>query len=128
MSTNCECTTTPKLVFSCSGAADVGELADRVARQLNREGTAKMYCLTGIGAGIQNITDYTKSASAILAIDGCPVDCTKKLLEKAGFKDFAFMRITDLGYTKGKTEITDEIISAVACQASNLVKENVHAK
>ncbi|MGE5672161.1 MAG: putative zinc-binding protein [Fibrobacterota bacterium] len=128
MSTNCECTTTPKLVFSCCGAADVGDLADRVARQLNREGTAKMYCLTGIGAGIQNIIDYSKTASSILAIDGCPVDCTKKLLEKAGINDFAFLRITDLGYTKGKTDITDEIVSAVTCQASNLIKENVHAK
>jgi len=126
MSTNCECTTTPKLVFSCCGAADVGELSDRVARQLNREGTAKMYCLTGIGAGIQSFTDYSKTASTILAIDGCPVDCTKKLLEKAGFIDFAFLRITDLGYTKGKTEISEDIVNAVSFQAGNLIKENVH--
>lgn len=128
MSSNCECTTTPKLVFSCCGAADVGELADRVARQLNREGSAKMYCLTGIGAGIQNIVDYSKTASAILAIDGCPVDCTKKLLEKAGFNDFVFMRITDLGYAKGKTAVTEDVVNTVANQASNLIKENVHAQ
>ena len=30
----CACNTAPKLVFACSGAADVGAIADQAARKL----------------------------------------------------------------------------------------------
>ena len=64
----------------------MGELADQVARKLNRDGTGKMYCLSGLGAGLGNFIDYTKNASKILVFDGCPVDCAKKILEKVGVR------------------------------------------
>ena len=53
MTETCGCTAgeVVKLVFPCSGGSNVGELADRAARQLEQDGTAKMYCLAGIGAG-----------------------------------------------------------------------------
>lgn len=127
MATACENTTAPKLIFSCCGAADVGELADQVARKLNRDGTGKMYCLSGLGAGLGNFIDYTKTASKILVLDGCPVDCAKKILEKVGLNEFEFIRITDLGYVKGKTDITKDTVEAVSLQASELLKENVNA-
>lgn len=38
------------LILVCSGAADVGELTDRAARELNRTGGAAMSCLASIGA------------------------------------------------------------------------------
>ena len=41
-----------KLIYACSGAADVGEIADRVARKIASDGFTKMTCLAGIGAGI----------------------------------------------------------------------------
>jgi uncharacterized metal-binding protein len=31
-----------KLIYACSGAADVGEIADRVARKLRADGVARM--------------------------------------------------------------------------------------
>jgi uncharacterized metal-binding protein len=127
MATACENTAAPKLIFSCCGAADVGELADQVARKLNREGTGKMYCLSGLGAELGNFIDYTKTSSKILVIDGCPVDCAKKILQKVGINEFEFIRITDLGYIKGKTDITKDIVEAVALQAGELLKEKVNA-
>ncbi len=33
---NCACNAAPKFVFSCSGAADVGEVADQAARERSR--------------------------------------------------------------------------------------------
>jgi len=76
------CAAGPQLIFSCSGAADVGELADRVARKLTREGTGKMFCTAGIGGGISGIIEATKSAEKIIALDGCALGCAKCLLEK----------------------------------------------
>ena len=53
------CSGRPKLVFACSGAADVGEIADRAARKLNREGTGKMFCMAGLGGRISGILKTT---------------------------------------------------------------------
>jgi uncharacterized metal-binding protein len=36
MSNSCACNAAPTLIFACSGAADVGAIADQAARQLSR--------------------------------------------------------------------------------------------
>ncbi len=41
------CGGAPKLIFPCSGGADVGALADQAARRLTRDGFGTMYCLAG---------------------------------------------------------------------------------
>ncbi len=104
----------PKLIFACSGAADVGAIADQAARKLARDGAGKMYCLAGLGGGIQPIIDTTKAAGKVLAIDGCNVDCVKKTLERLGFKDYLHMRVTDLGLEKGSAPVNHESIGKVA--------------
>jgi uncharacterized metal-binding protein len=116
-SCSCACSAGPKLIFSCSGAADVGALADLAARKLTKEGAGKMFCLAGIGGRISGILKSTEAAASILAIDGCPLDCTKKSLEEAGFKQFNHLRLADLGFEKGKTEVDAESISKVTLKA-----------
>ena len=107
----------PRLIFSCSGAADVGELADRAARNLTRDGHGTMFCLAGIGGRISTIMKTTESAVSILAIDGCPLDCAKKSLEEAGFKKVNHLRLSDLGFEKGETFITEANIAKVMHKA-----------
>ncbi len=108
------CTAASTLIFACSGAADVGALSDRTARYLTSEGIGKMFCLAGIGGHIEGLIKTTQEASKILAIDGCPIDCTRLCLMEAGFAVFEHMRVTDLGMEKGKTPVTDENINQVA--------------
>ena len=48
---SCKCAGNLTLVFACGGAADVGEISDRVARKLNRDGVGKMFCIVGIEGG-----------------------------------------------------------------------------
>ncbi len=43
-----------KLIFACSGAADVGGIADLAARTLHAEGSGKIYCLAGVGVEMSN--------------------------------------------------------------------------
>ncbi len=121
MSADCMCNAAPKLIFSCSGAADVGEVADRAARKLTREGAGKMFCLAGIGGRVSGIVKSTEAASKILAIDGCPLDCARKCLEEAGFSGFEHLRLADLGLEKGKTEPDDSAIDTVAGKAAKLL-------
>jgi uncharacterized metal-binding protein len=110
-----------KLIFACSGAADVGEISDRAARKLTKEGMGKMFCLTGMGGRIQPIMDKTKAAFRVVAIDGCPMDCAKKTLEQAGCNGFSHVRITDLGMEKGKTPATDASVETVVAAARALL-------
>jgi uncharacterized metal-binding protein len=115
---NCSKTPSEKLVFACSGAADVGAIADQAARKLSKSGKGKMFCTVGLGGKVEPVLETTRAASTILAIDGCPLDCTKRSLEEAGFSECLQLRVTDLGMTKGQTEISDANISKVADEAA----------
>ena len=107
------CGTGPRLIFACSGAADVGNISDLAARNLTVEGAGKMFCLAGIGGRVSGIMETTRVATAILAIDGCPLDCAKKTLEQAGFTKFEHIRLSELGMEKGKTAVTGEAVAKV---------------
>jgi len=120
MSNNCACGAAPKFVFSCSGAADVGEVADRAARRLGREGELKMFCLAGVGGRVSGIVKSAEAASLIVAIDGCPLNCAAKTLEQAGLSNFKHVRLSDIGLEKGEASPTDKNIDRVV-QAVNQI-------
>lgn len=116
------CTSGPRLIFPCSGAADVGAIADQAARKLTREGSGKMFCTAGLGGKVEPILKGTQSASMIVALEGCSLDCVKQSLEEAGFSDYVQVRVTDLGLEKGRAPVSDENIAKVA----SFVKEKLH--
>lgn len=116
-----ECSGGPKLIFACSGAADVGAIADQAARKMNRDGVGKMFCTIGIGGRISGIMKTTESADAILAIDGCPLNCVQHTLELAGFRDFKHLQVADLGLEKGSSPVTEENIEKVAAKGKVLL-------
>lgn len=110
------------LVYPCSGAADVGEIADRAARRLDADDVAWMSCLAGIGGRVSGLMANAAAAPALLAIDGCPHDCAKKTLELAGFTHVKHVRVTDLGFKKGHAPATDEAVRHVTDTAAALLK------
>jgi uncharacterized metal-binding protein len=118
---SCSCSGGPKLIFACSGAADVGEISDRAARKMSREGTGKMFCMAGIGGRIEGIMKTTAAASDILAIDGCPLDCARSSLEQAGFQKFKHLQLADLDMEKGKTAPTEENIERAATKGKEML-------
>ncbi len=109
------------LIFACSGAADVGEITDRAARKMATDGIGKMFCLAGIGGKVTGIMETTEKASDILAIDGCPLNCTKNCLEQAGFENFKYLQLADMGLEKGNSPASDENISTVIKEAADLM-------
>lgn len=110
------CEPASKLIFACSGAADVGKIADLSARKLTDDGVGKMSCLAGVGGRVKPLMEITKAAQAILAIDGCPLHCARNTLEQAGFKEFEHVCLADIGMAKGQTPVTDEAVAKVAGQ------------
>ncbi len=117
----CSCQGGAKLVFACSGSADVGALADQAARKLNREGQGKMFCLAGVGGRVSGIMKTTEATERILAIDGCPLECAKNTLEQAGIKHYAHLRLADLGLAKGQSPVTEANIEQVAAAGAKLL-------
>ncbi len=123
---SCSCNTEagpPALVYPCSGSADVGELADHAARQLDAEGKAWMSCLAGIGGRVSGLMANAAAAPVLIAIDGCPHDCATKTLQLAGFTHVKSVRVTDLGLKKGKTPVTDTAVQAVVQRVESLLVE-----
>ncbi|HBJ85949.1 MAG TPA: zinc-binding protein [Verrucomicrobiales bacterium] len=124
--TKCSCSCNaeagpPALVYPCSGSADVGEIADRAARRLDAEDKAWMSCLAGIGGRVSGLMANAAAAPVLIAIDGCPHDCAKKTLQLAGFSHVRHVRVTDLGFTKGKTPVTAGTVATVTRQAAALL-------
>jgi uncharacterized metal-binding protein len=117
----CSCQSAPKLIFPCSGAADVGGLADRAARQMTLDQTGKMYCLAGIGGRVSTIMETTRAAAKVLAIDGCPQECARKTLEQAGFSGFQHLKLAGLGLHKGSSPVTEERIRLIADKGAALL-------
>lgn len=113
----CGCGAAPKLIFACSGAADVGHISDLAARKLTADGVGKMFCLAGVGGRVSGIMASTEAAQSILAIDGCALDCARKTLEEAGFNQFEHVRLTDMGMEKGKTPVTEDVVARVVSRA-----------
>lgn len=109
-SCSCGCSETekPRLVYACSGAADVGQIADLVARQLSREKWGGMSCLSGIGADLSGFIESAREADNIV-IDGCPVGCGKKIFEKNGLPYTEFV-LTQYGLVKSSTPAEAEVV------------------
>jgi uncharacterized metal-binding protein len=103
-------------MFSCSGAADLAEIGDRAVRMLHKAGDAKMFCLAGIAGKVETIEVNTRGADRLLVVDGCDSDCAKKTMQLGGFSDFVHFRVSDLGWEKGKTPVTDERIAVVGAK------------
>jgi uncharacterized metal-binding protein len=118
---SCECSGGPRLIFACSGAADVGAIADRAARKMAADGVGKMFCTVGIGGRVSGIMKTTEAADAVLAIDGCPLNCVKQSLELAGFTGYKHLQLADLGLEKCSSPVTDANIDKVAAKGKELL-------
>ncbi len=96
----CLCTPVETLVFSCAGGSNVGQIANQAAVELTKMGHGKIYCLAGIGGHVSHLIELTKIAKKIVAIDGCPVQCSKKVLEHTGFGVDICGVVTEMGVKK----------------------------
>lgn len=113
---------TPKaVVYSCSGCSDAGELADRVARELNQRGICEMSCLAGIGGRVKPLIMKAQKAERIVVIDGCPLNCARHTLINAGITEFQHIALQTLGQRKGSCPVTPERVESVTSIASQTI-------
>lgn len=105
-----------RTIFSCSGGgSNVGQLSNEAALRLGREGYGKFFCLAGIAAGIGGIVEQTRGSDERIVIDGCPMQCAKKLMDAAGMPIDRYYVLTDLGIAKSPdlTLVEEDVATAL---------------
>lgn len=100
--TKCSCGSANVALFPCAGAANVGQLSNKIAIALEEQGIGNLMCTVGIGARAPGLMKSAEASDRIIAIDGCPVNCASKTLELAGFKVDRQIVISELGVKKTK--------------------------
>ena len=76
----CACEAANIGLYACSGASNVGQIANQVAIELTKKGKGRMMCTAGIGGRIPGIMKSTEGTDEIVVIDGCSLSCTKKII------------------------------------------------
>jgi uncharacterized metal-binding protein len=111
------------MVFSCSGAADVGAISDQTARRMAKENLASMCCTAAVAAEIPEILGKVREIETILVIDGCSKNCAKNILNQAGFTNINHFQLEALGMEKGKSPVTEDTVDMLYNLAKEYLKE-----
>ncbi len=89
------------ILLACSGGSNVGQIANDACKALDQLGQGSFFCAIGVGAQLPNFVErIKKDGTTVMAIDGCGVGCTKKVLDNVGATADTYMVVTDLGIEK----------------------------
>lgn len=92
------------LVYSCSGCSSAAQMANHLAVQLDREGSAEMSCIAGIGGQVPSLLRKLEEAVArqrpIMAIDGCALSCVKATLARQQVQPTVHIQLGQQGVSK----------------------------
>lgn len=113
------------LVYACSGCSSAAQAANYIALKLDREKTAEMSCISGVGGNVPHLVNIASSGRPIIALDGCPLNCTLSCLEQHGLVADHHFQLSELGvkkkyHTDFDQEQADVICAEVAAKARQL--------
>jgi uncharacterized metal-binding protein len=92
-------------IFSCFGGASNTGIVSGLAcleavKELGLEKAAIM-CLGGLPTKVKSVLGKTRAAKKVITVDGCPFECSRKIVEQAGFKPTKSIVLTrDIGMKK----------------------------
>ena len=93
-------------LFVCfGGMSNVGTLTGLASLEAIRQvepGRAGIFCLGGLPTEAPIVLNKTRAAQHIITVDGCPLNCARKIVEQAGFVPFKTINLVeDCGIKKG---------------------------
>ena len=95
------------LVYSCSGCSSAAQMANHIALQMDRLGIAEMSCIAGVGGNVKKLVKTALSGRKIIAIDGCPLACSKACLSNHNIVPDEHFELTRFGVSKRQHEDFD---------------------
>ena len=92
------------VIFSCYGGASNTGITSALAcletvKELGLKKVAIM-CLGGLPTNVKPVLGKTRAAKKIVTVDGCPFECSRKIVEQAGFKPISVVLTRDIGMKK----------------------------
>ncbi|HOT02743.1 MAG TPA: putative zinc-binding protein [Methanolinea sp.] len=109
-----------RIIFPCAGQANTGQITNLAAIQLTEEGYGSIACASLLAIGSEGLVTNAKKADEVVVLDGCPMECARKIAESQGIVIRQHLVVTELGITKGpsKSYTADDIEKVVsACWA-----------
>ena len=100
-------------------------MANYIACELDRRELAEMSCITGVGGDVPHLVRIAMSGRPILAVDGCPFECTNNTLAQRALRPTRHVKLHDLGVKKRyhshfNQEEADRLLEGVALVAREL--------
>ena len=91
-------------IFSCFGGASNTGITSGLAcldavKELGLQKAAIM-CLGGLPTNVKPVLGKTGAAKKVITVDGCPFECSRKIVEQAGFKPISIVLTRDIGMKK----------------------------
>lgn len=108
-----------KALFVCFGClSNTGRLTGVAGlKAIEKIGVdkANIFCLGALATKGKLVMDKTKEAEKIVVVDGCSLECAKKIVEGSGFKIDNYINLVEnLGFQKGKPlDYTEEDVEKV---------------
>ena len=93
------------IIYACfGGLSNTGITAALASLEVVKElGLKKVSigCLAGISTKVPPVIGKTKVAKKVITVDGCPMECSKKVVEEAGFNVAkSIVLVRDIGMKK----------------------------
>lgn len=93
-------------LFVCfGGMSNVGTLTGLAGLEAVKQldpGQVGIFCLGGLPTQSQSVLDKTNAVRRIITVDGCPLNCARKIVEQAGFAPSKTVNLVeDCGIKKG---------------------------
>lgn len=109
------------LVYACSGCSSAAQAANYIALKLDREKNAEMSCISGVGGNVPLLVKIATSGRPIIALDGCPLNCTLSCLAQHGVAADHHFQLRELGikkkyHTDFNREQADKVCAEVAAR------------
>jgi len=119
-----------RIIFPCAGQANVGQLTNLAAVQLTEEGYGSIACASLLAIGMESLISNALNADEVVILDGCPMNCAKKIAGMQGIAAGQYLVMTELGITKGpsKSYTDDDIEKIVSACWKGEGRKNDRAK
>jgi uncharacterized metal-binding protein len=109
-------------ILPCQGACNVGVMTNKVALKFVDNQKVNMVCSLGLPLGIQKIIDMANVNDKFIAMNGCPVKCSSKTLDKIGIKNYEEITLTnDFDIEKNKNYKDETNIEKVESKVKELI-------
>lgn len=101
-------------LFVCfGGMSNVGVLTGLAGLQAVQQveaGKAGIFCLGGLPTQSPSVLEKTRAVKRIITVDGCPLNCARKIVEQAGFTPARRINLVeDCGIKKGPPSDFSEV-------------------